>query len=247
MVTPIYQLNTPHCTKPVEPGKSCGSGDCVVCQIVMGIDYSTGGHVVVNQAQIRALPTIPDHGGLSLVNVRQAIKGLEDKFTSRGFAVPTVTVHDNNKWEALITAIQNKRLWTIIFWNNMEWASICKDNDVPGLAGDLEFKGDHAVAARMLRFSTARRPHALVRIWNSLWDGRRDQPSGTRVVLGPQDVPLGWFKKAAIARTGTNNLVDFVTIDKAKLLQKPEPDPDPCARATVPMSFDEGHASEGVI
>lgn len=245
MPRPIYQLNTAHCTPPSEPGKSCGSGDCAVCQIVMAIDFATRGEVIVNQTQIRALSVVPDHGGLSLVDIKEAVLAFKPRFIKNGYEdTPRVSVHDNGLWTDFVSDARDANKWVIAFWNNEVWNQIVTDNDERELSGDLEFTGTHAVATRSLRYSDENTTGtSVVRVWNSLWDGRIDYPSGIRVIKGPRNIPLGWVKKSLLARTNTKNRVDWVTVSRAKKVAIPT-EPDPCVRAIVPATV-EGHAEEG--
>lgn len=242
MVTPVYQLNTPHCT--VTPGRTCGSGDCVVCCIIMGADFATEGKVVINQEQIRKLPTIPDHGGLTLTDIRDAYKGLSGKFTAKGFESPIVTVYDSKPWQGLLDNLRTKRLWIIAFLDQPRWNQICVNNNRPDLSGDLEFTGTHAVGLTNLKWSTeSASGTSTVRIFNPLWDGRRDQPTGTRVKKGPSTVPLWWVREAMFERAGENK-ADYATVSKAEKFA--EPPVDDCDRPTKATRKD-GKSSEGAI
>lgn len=244
MVTPVYQLNTPHCT--VKPGKTCGGGDCVVCNIIMGADFATNGAVLLNQEQIRGLATVPDHGGLLLRDIDDAIKGLTAKFNRRGYLRPDVDIHERGSWDAFIKAVRSTQQWVIAFWDQPTWNKIVVLEHKPGLSGDLEFRGTHAISIPSIKWAGEKgnkAEWATARVYNPLWDGRRDQPTGTRVATGPQTVPLPWVRDALEARAG-NNRVDFAVIHKAE--KRREPEIDPCDRPTKPSRKD-GKSDEGAI
>lgn len=247
--TMVYQLNSSHCTLPADAdsGGTCGGDDCAVCCAMMGIDFASNGKVLVNQKQIRALQGVPDigDGGLQLIEVRRAVLGFDKKFDNRGFEQPVVTVHQNGTWEHFVESCREPNKFVILFINNETWAQLCRTNGKHRLAGDLEYKGTHAVGVSHLKWdSETASSTSTIKMWNPLFDGRKDQPSGVRVAKGPQRVPLGWVKAAAEARAG-KGVAEYVVVRRAKPIAIPEPDPDPCARPTEPQFSKTGKAGEG--
>jgi hypothetical protein len=241
-IKPVYQLNTPNCT-PENPG-TCGGADCAICSIIVALDFASSGKIRPTQKQVRSRIGVPSSGGLTLNQVGAGIRGFEERFKNYGFqGAPKFTVHDNDSYEEFTQKMEHdwRQTIAIVFWDNGTWNEWCK-NKKPRLSGDLEFRGTHAIVVRDIRRND--KTGMTVKIFNSLWDGRLDMPSKTRVIKGAQRVPVFPFRNAVFARAA-NGKIDWVEVKKARrVINPPEPPIDPCADATEP-SGKLGHSSVG--
>lgn len=197
------------------PDSTTDGDDCAVICASLAHDFASCGRFRPTAKQIRNLDGVPNSGGLTMVQFKNAITGFKSKYNDLGLKVPTCNIFDDGDWDDFDNKLKNEAStkWLTVFIDYGVWNDLCVEHN-KSWSGDREFNGTHAVCARKGRMENEKWVYDE---WDPLYDGRKDQPSNKSVPDGKQVIPMWWLREAAEGRAGTGE-IEFAVVLKAEPL-----------------------------